>query len=168
MGVPHVENQPLFASPGLLSLPLHFGTSSCCPPCPPFHLQPFPQQPKSQGILAALCHTMSTSIEARCCTDIFICSSQHLPLGDNVVLLHAEAAGSLKSKLPGRGVELDPRLGSCSQAPGAGTAGSESSQLCPFRRTRCSIPAWIPSCAGHTDTPSLAHFVSPGAHFVCC
>lgn len=73
-----------------------------------------------------------------------------------MVLLHAKAAGSLKSKLAGDGVDLDPRLGSCSQAPGAGAAGSESSQLCPFRRTRCSIPAWIPSCAGHGDTPSLA------------
>lgn len=56
----------------------------------------------------------------------------------------------------GSAAELDPGLGSCSQAPGAGAAGCESPQLYPFRKPRCSIPAWIPSCAGHGDAPSPA------------
>lgn len=56
----------------------------------------------------------------------------------------------------GRGAALTPGLGSCSQTPGAGAAGCTSPQLCPFGKPRCSIPAWIPSCAGCGDAPSPA------------
>ena len=80
-----------------------------------------------------------------------------LPYPKTLSPRHAEVRESLNPTTGlGRGTELAPRLGSCSQAPGAGAAGCESPQLCPFGKPRCSIPAWTPSHAGHGDAPSPA------------